>query len=329
MQQASELEQLKSMTVVVADTGDIDAIAQLKPTEATTNPSLILKAATGGKYGHILEAARSVNETAQERIDRVLTGFGAAILEHIPGRVSTEVDARLSFDTNATIAKAEVDARLSFDTNATIAKARRIIGLYEAMGISRERILIKIAATWQGCEAARVLEAEGIHCNMTLIFCTAQAEAAAQAHATLISPFVGRIYDWFKASEGACWDEAANSGLKDPGVQSVTAIYKRLKAAGSKTQIMGASFRNKGEILALAGCDLLTISPKLLNELDSSFAVVQPALTTEGLEATAPISISEPDFLIALTMSAVASEKLAAGIRSFAVDTEKLQAHLV
>ena len=164
---------------------------------------------------------------------------------------------------------------------------------------------------------------------MTLIFCTAQAEAAAQAHATLISPFVGRIYDWFKASEGACWDEAANSGLKDPGVQSVTAIYKRLKAAGSRTQIMGASFRNKGEILALAGCDLLTISPKLLTELDSSFAVVQPALTTEGLEATAPISISEPDFLLALTMSAVASEKLAAGIRSFAVDTEKLQAHLV
>ena len=303
MQQASELEQLKSMTVVVADTGDIDAIAQLKPTEATTNPSLILKAATGGKYTHILEAARSVNEPAEARIDRVLTGFGAAILEHIPGRVSTEVDARLSFD-----------------TNATIAKARRIIGLYEAMGISRERILIKIAATWQGCEAARVLEAEGIHCNMTLIFCTAQAEAA---------PFVGRIYDWFKAAEGACWDEAANSGLKDPGVQSVTAIYKRLKAAGSKTQIMGASFRNKGEILALAGCDLLTISPKLLNELDSSFAQVLPTLTTEGLEQSAPISISEADFLLALAMSAVASEKLAAGIRSFAVDTEKLQAHLV
>lgn len=312
MQQASELEQLKSMTVVVADTGDIDAIAQLKPTEATTNPSLILKAATGGKYTHILEAARSVNEPAEARIDRVLTGFGAAILEHIPGRVSTEVDARLSFD-----------------TNATIAKARRIIGLYEAMGISRERILIKIAATWQGCEAARVLEAEGIHCNMTLIFCTAQAEAAAQASATLISPFVGRIYDWFKAAEGACWDEAANSGLKDPGVQSVTAIYKRLKAAGSKTQIMGASFRNKGEILALAGCDLLTISPKLLNELDSSFAQVLPTLTNEGLEQSAPISISEADFLLALAMSAVASEKLAAGIRSFAVDTEKLQAHLI
>lgn len=311
MQQVNELAQLKGMTVVVADTGDIDAIARIKPTEATTNPSLILKAATGGSYGHILEAARAVNESPELRIDRVLTGFGAAILEHIPGRVSTEVDARLSFD-----------------TNATIAKARRIIALYEAMGISRERILIKIAATWQGCEAARVLEAEGIHCNMTLIFCSVQAEAAAQAQATLISPFVGRIYDWFKANEGACWNETANAGLKDPGVQSVTAIYKRLKAAGSKTQIMGASFRNKGEILALAGCDLLTISPKLLAELETSFAPVPRVLSTEGLESTAPIAITESDFLTSLAMSAVASEKLAAGIRSFVIDTEKLQAHL-
>ena len=311
MQQASELEQLKSMTTIVADTGDIETIARLKPAEATTNPSLILKAATSGSYAHILEAARAARETPAERIDRVLTAFGAAILESIPGRVSTEVDARLSFD-----------------VNATIAKARRIIALYESMGISRERVLIKIAATWQGCEAARVLEAEGIHCNMTLIFCTAQAEAAAQAGATLISPFVGRIYDWFKAAEGACWDEAANSGPKDPGVQSVTAIYKRLKSAGSKTQIMGASFRNKGEILALAGCDLLTISPKLLNELANSYAPV-PRVLGADVEAGAPISISQADFLMALTMSPVASEKLAAGIRSFAVDTEKLQAHLV
>lgn len=310
MQQASELEQLKSLTTIVADTGDIETIAKLKPAEATTNPSLILKAATSGSYSHILEAARAAHETPAERIDRVLTGFGAAILEHIPGRVSTEVDARLSFD-----------------ANATIAKARRIIALYESMGVSRERVLIKIAATWQGCEAARVLEAEGIHCNMTLIFCTAQAEAAAQANATLISPFVGRIYDWFKAAEGACWDEAANSGLKDPGVQSVTAIYKRLKSAGSKTQIMGASFRNKGEILALAGCDLLTISPKLLNELANSYAPAPRVLSADA-EDGAPISISQADFLMALAMSPVASEKLAAGIRSFAVDTEKLQAHL-
>ena len=311
MQQANELSQLSTMTVVVADTGDIEAIARLKPQEATTNPSLILKAATSGRYEHILEAARRVPESPAERIDRVLTAFGAAILEHIPGRVSTEVDARLSFD-----------------VRATVAKARRIIALYEAMGISRERILIKIAATWQGCEAARILEAEGIHCNMTLIFCTAQAEAAAQAQATLISPFVGRIYDWFKAAEGASWDETANAGPKDPGVQSVTAIYKRLKSAGSKTQIMGASFRNKGEILALAGCDLLTISPKLLGELEASFAPVPRMLSTDSLRPSAPIEITESRFLTELAMSPVASDKLPAGIRNFVIDTEKLQAHL-
>lgn len=308
---ASELAQLKTMTVVVADTGDIETIARLKPSEATTNPSLILKAATSGNYQSILSAAKAAPESAQDRIDRVLTGFGAAILEHIDGRVSTEVDARLSFD-----------------TAATIAKARRIIALYEAMGISRERILIKIAATWQGCEAARVLELEGIHCNMTLIFCEAQALAAAQAKATLISPFVGRIYDWFKANEGATWDEAANAGLKDPGVQSVTAIYKRLKGAGSKTQIMGASFRNKGEILALAGCDLLTISPKLMAELDASVSPVTRVLSPDTVPPCAPIAITESDFMMALTMSAVASDKLSSGIRSFVVDTEKLQALL-
>lgn len=311
MQPTSELEQLKSMTVVVADTGDIDTIARVRPAEATTNPSLILKAAVSGGYAPILDAARAVNEDADERIDRVLVGFGSAILEHIPGRVSTEVDARLSFD-----------------TAATVAKARRIIALYEAQGIGRERILIKIAATWQGCEAARILEAEGIHCNMTLIFCQAQAEAAAQAKATLISPFVGRIYDWFKANEGAMWDEAANAGPRDPGVQSVTGIYKRLKAAGSKTQIMGASFRNKGEILALAGCDLLTISPKLIGELESSFAPVSRLLSNDNLTPTAPIAISQTEFLTAVMMSPVASDKLASGIRSFVLDTEKLQALL-
>ena len=187
----SELSQLKRMTTVVADTGDIEEIARLKPSEATTNPSLILKAATSGRYDRFIEDARRIAESPAERIDRVLTAFGAAILEHIPGRVSTEVDARLSFN-----------------TAATIEKARRIISLYEAMGISRERILIKIAATWEGCEAARVLEAEGIHCNMTLIFALAQAEASAQAGATLISPFVGRIYDFYKAKAGAAWDEA-------------------------------------------------------------------------------------------------------------------------
>ena len=211
---SSELAQLKTMTTIVADTGDIDTIARLKPSEATTNPSLILKAASSGRYDQLLDAARAVDEAPELRIDRVLVGFGSAILEHIAGRVSTEVDARLSFN-----------------WRATVEKARRLIALYEAQGIDRSRVLIKIAATWQGCQAARVLEAEGIHCNMTLIFSTAQAVASAQAGATLISPFVGRIYDWFKAAEGPNWDERAMAGANDPGVQSVRAIYKTLKAA--------------------------------------------------------------------------------------------------
>ena len=307
----SELAQLRSMTTVVADTGDIEEIARLKPSEATTNPSLILKAATSGKYDRFIEDARRVPETAAQRIDRVLTSFGAAILEHIPGRVSTEVDARLSFN-----------------TAATIEKARRIIALYEAMGISRERILIKIAATWEGCEAARVLEAEGIHCNMTLIFALEQAEASAQAGATLISPFVGRIYDFYKKKAGAAWDEAAMAGVCDPGVQSVTTIYRRLKSAGSKTQIMGASFRNKGEILALAGCDLLTISPKLLDSLEAEIRPVPQMLSVAALEPTDPIVITEPDFRFALNQSEVASDKLPGGIRSFVADTLKLEALL-
>ena len=306
----SELAQLKAMTTVVADTGDIDTIARLKPTEATTNPSLILKAAASGRYDRLIKAAKTNNEAPELRVDRVLVGFGCAILEHIAGRVSTEVDARLSFD-----------------WRATVQKARRIIALYEAQGIDRSRVLIKIAATWQGCQAARVLEAEGIHCNMTLIFCTAQAEASAQAQATLISPFVGRIYDWFKAAEGASWNEAAMAGANDPGVQSVRAIYKRLKSAGSRTQIMGASFRNKGEILALAGCDLLTISPKLIAELDASVGPVSQALAAPPITQE-KICISEPDFYYALNCSTVATDKLSSGIRSFVADTEKLQALL-
>ena len=306
----SELAQLKTMTTVVADTGDIDTIAQLKPTEATTNPSLILKAAASGRYDRLLNAAKTHDEAPELRVDRVLVGFGCAILEHIAGRVSTEVDARLSFD-----------------WRATVEKARRIIALYEAQGIDRSRVLIKIAATWQGCQAARVLEAEGIHCNMTLIFCTAQAEASAQAQATLISPFVGRIYDWFKAAEGASWDEAAMAGANDPGVQSVRAIYKRLKSAGSCTQIMGASFRNKGEILALAGCDLLTISPALIAELNASTSPVARALTSPACTEE-KLCISESDFYFALNSSAVATDKLSSGIRNFVADTEKLQALL-
>lgn len=307
----SELEQIKTMTVIVADTGDIDTIAKLKPTEATTNPSLILKAVAGGAYDAIVNEAKSAKESAALRIDRVLTGFGCRILEHIPGRVSTEVDARLSFD-----------------TKATVEKARRIIALYEAQGVSRERVLIKIAATWEGACAAQILEAEGIHCNMTLIFCLAQAKAAAQAQATLISPFVGRIYDWYKASEGPNWNETAMAGANDPGVQSVRAIFKCLKAAGSCTQVMGASFRNKGEILALAGCDLLTVSPKLIAELSESFSPVIKALDAEKITPTGPISISQSEFLYELNRSAVAVDKLSSGIRNFATDTEKLEALL-
>ncbi len=306
----SELEQLKTMTTIVADTGDIDTIARLRPSEATTNPSLILKAAASGSYESILEAARAASDSPSERIDRVLVGFGCAILEHVAGRVSTEVDARLSFD-----------------WRATVEKARRIIALYEAQGIDRSRVLIKIAATWQGCEAARVLEAEGIHCNMTLIFCLAQAVAASQAQATLISPFVGRIYDWFKAAEGASWNEAAMAGANDPGVQSVREIYQTLKASGSRTQIMGASFRNKGEILALAGCDLLTVSPALIGELAQGSGTVERALTPPAA-VREPVRISEGDFYFALNSSAVAVDKLSAGIRGFVADTEKLQALL-
>lgn len=312
MTPSNRLEALRQWTTVVADTGDIDEIARLKPTEATTNPSLILKAAQTTRGEAILAAARCANESPRLRIDRVVTDFGKAILEHIPGRVSTEVDARLSFD-----------------TRATIEKARRLIALYEAGGVSRERVLIKIAATWEGCEAARVLEQEGIHCNMTLIFSLAQAKAAAQAGATLISPFVGRIYDWAKKEAGSAWNEAENAGTKDPGVQSVTAIYRTLKAAGSKTQIMGASFRNLGEITALAGCDLLTIAPKFIDALRGDEAPLERVLSSDTLTPTAPVAITESEFRWETTMSAMANEKLAQGIRAFAADTETLEKLLV
>ena len=283
----SELSQLKTWTTVVADTGDIDEIARVRPTEATTNPSLILKAAMTPRGEAVLREARRAPESASDRIDRVLTAFGAEILQHIPGRVSTEVDARLSFN-----------------TRATVEKARRIIALYEALGISRERILIKIACTWEGTQAARVLELEGIHCNMTLIFDLPQTIAASQARATL---------------------ETAMAGVNDPGVQSVTRIWKALKASGSKTQVMGASFRNKGEITALAGCDLLTIAPKFIDELNTTFAPLPRVLDAEKLKSVEPLTISECDFRYALNASPLASGKLAQGIRSFAADTEKLE----
>jgi transaldolase len=303
------LEGLKRHTVIVADTGDIDAIERLQPRDATTNPSLILKAAELPRYQPLLRAAVAGATAPQDKLDRVLVAFGVEIVKRIAGRVSTEVDARLSFD-----------------TRSTIERARRLIALYEAQGVARERVLIKIASTWEGVRAAEVLEREGIHCNMTLLFCTAQALAAAAAGATLISPFVGRIYDWYKRAAGASWDEAAHAGANDPGVRSVREIYARLKGAGYRTQIMGASFRNVGQILALAGCDLLTISPELLQHLAAAEGDVPRAL--DGAPPAPAERLSEAEFRWQLNENAMATEKLAEGIRIFAADAVRLQARL-
>jgi transaldolase len=305
------LEGLKRHTVIVADTGDIEAIAHWRPRDATTNPSLILRAADLPRYRPLIRAARDAGgaETASEVVDRLLVGFGVEILRHIDGRVSTEVDARLSFD-----------------TPASIRRARRLIALYEARGVARSRVLIKIASTWEGIRAAQVLETEGIHCNMTLLFCTAQAVASADAGATLISPFVGRIYDWYRKAAGATWDEQANAGADDPGVASVRAIHARLKGAGYRTEIMGASFRNVGQILALAGCDLLTISPDLLERLAAAHGDVPRAL--DGAAPASREPLAEAAFRWQLNDNAMATEKLAEGIRIFAADAARLERRL-
>ena len=302
------LETLRQWTTLVADTGDIDEIIRVKPTEATTNPSLILKAANSPRGESFIRAALTVKESPAERTDRILVGFGTSILEHIPGRVSTEVDARLSFD-----------------VEGTVAKARRIIGLCEAAGVSRDRVLIKIAATWEGAQAVRILESEEIHCNMTLIFDVVQAIAAAQSGGTLISPFVGRIRDWHKAAAGDAWVDADNEGPADPGVRSVTEIFRTLKAAGSRTQIMGASFRNLEEIRAIAGCDLLTIAPKFIDALENSEEPLERRLDANAIAVTGPVSIGEVEFRTRLNASAMATEKLSQGIRAFVADTEKLE----
>jgi transaldolase len=306
----SRLNALKRWTTIVADTGDIAAIERLRPRDATTNPSLILKAAQKPEYRPLLvETLREYRrETAAAQLDRVLVAFGARILAVIEGRVSTEVDARLSFD-----------------TRATVEKARHLVALYEAVGVARERVLIKIAATWEGIRAAEVLEREGIHCNLTLLFAMAQAEACAQAGVTLISPFVGRIYDWYKKAAGSQWDEAAMSGANDPGVRSVRAIFARLKGGGYRTEIMGASFRNVGQVIALAGCDLLTISPELLDELSASDGDVPRALDPATIGRTARIELDERGFRWGLNDDAMATEKLAEGIRAFAADAAKLE----
>jgi transaldolase len=307
----NQLEQLKTYTTVVADTGNFHQLAQFAPQDATTNPSLILKAVQQPEYAPLLREAVAAHgaRPLEEIVDRLLVRFGLEILKIVPGRVSTEVDARLSFD-----------------RAATLARAHRLIALYEAAGIGRERVLIKIAATWEGIQAARELELEGIHTNLTLLFAFAQAVACGDAGVRLISPFVGRIYDWHKKAAGSAWDEAANAGARDPGVRSVTAIYRHYKKFGIATEVMGASFRNLGQIAALAGCDLLTIAPELLAQLQASETPLQRSLDPAAARDLdlPPVHFDEAGFRYALNEDAMATEKLAEGIRAFAADAAKL-----
>ena len=308
----NQLDALRQWTTVVADTGDFKQLSISKPQDATTNPSLILKAVQKPEYRPLLDAAvkKHSGKPLDEVIDRLLVSFGTEILSIIPGRVSTEVDARLSFDTAATVARGE-----------------RIVALYKAEGIDTEkRLLIKVASTWEGIEAARQLERKGIRTNLTLLFSFAQAVACGAAGVQLISPFVGRIYDWYKKSAGSSWDEAANAGANDPGVKSVRQIYAYYKQHGIKTEVMGASFRNIGQIQALAGCDLLTISPELLAELAANNEPLQRALDPKSTGAdVAKVSYDEAGFRFALNEDAMATEKLAEGIRAFAADAVKLE----
>jgi transaldolase len=307
----NQLEQLKQYTTVVADSGDFRQLARYAPRDATTNPSLILKAVRKPEYAPLLKAAAAAQKgrPVDAVADEVLVRFGREILKIVPGRVSTEVDARLSFD-----------------TAASVARAHRLIEMYEDAGIGRERVLIKLAATWEGIQAARALEREGIHCNMTLLFAFGQAVACGEADATLVSPFVGRIYDWYKQRAGAGWDEAANALANDPGVKSVARIYTYYKKFGIDTEVMGASFRHVGQIQALAGCDLLTISPELMTELQNSATPLARALDPVAAQS-APIhavTFNEPTFRFALNDDAMAHDKLAEGIRAFAADADKL-----
>ena len=308
---SSLLEQLRAVTTVVADTGELPAIKAFKPEDATTNPSLILKAVTLPEYASLLDSivisARALSADlavqVEEAADRLIVALGCEVLKHVPGRISTEVDARLSFD-----------------TAATIEKARKLIGLYEYQGIPRSRVLIKIASTWEGIRAAEQLEKEGINCNLTLLFSFAQARACAEAGAFLISPFVGRILDWYKAKTGESY-----TAENDPGVKSVKAIYQYYKQHGYSTVVMGASFRSPEEVLALAGCDRLTISPNLLQDLEEASGELVRALTDDGLRLPRPAPLSEAEFRWQHNEDAMATEKLAEGIRNFAVDQVKLE----
>jgi len=310
---ASQLDQLKKMTVVVADTGDFESIKEYQPRDSTTNPSLILAAASKPEYAHLVDKAvtdrkgsgLSGSKQIEDIIDHVLVNFGLEILKIVPGRVSTETDARLSFD-----------------TAGTIAKAKQLIGLYEKNGISRERVLIKIASTWEGIRAAEALQKEGINCNLTLLFSFPQAIACAEAGVKLISPFVGRILDWYKAA-----NKRDYAPTEDPGVKSVSQIFEYYKKFGYKTEIMGASFRNKGEITELAGCDLLTISPNLLGELAASHDPLPKKLDANAAKSAnvEKVSFDEKTFRFQLNEDAMATEKTAEGIRKFSADIVKLE----
>lgn len=313
----NQLEQLRTMTTVVADTGDIEAINQYQPIDATTNPSLLLKAAQMPQYREHVETAihygktvsHNVTEQLVKTLDKIAVIFGTEILKIIPGRVSTEVDARLSFD-----------------TEATLLRAQHLIDLYQEAGVDRERVLIKIASTWEGIRAAQQLEKQGIHCNCTLLFDIAQAVAAAEAGVTLISPFVGRILDWYKKTDGV----ESYVPVDDPGVKSVTSIYNYFKNHDYKTAVMGASFRNKEEILELAGCDLLTIAPSLMKELQGLNDDITQKLSVDSAKAQKieVIDVSEASFRWLMNSDAMATEKLAEGIRNFTADTIKLESYI-
>jgi transaldolase len=312
---ANQLEQLKAMTTVVADTGDIEAIAKFQPQDATTNPSLLLKAASLPAYQQLLQQAvdwaKSQSDDKEQQVidaaDKLSVLIGLEILKIVPGRISTEVDARLSFD-----------------TQASIEKARKLMAMYKEAGIGNDRILIKLASTWEGIQAAKQLESEGINCNLTLLFSFAQAQACAEAGVYLISPFVGRILDWYKKSTG----KESYQAHEDPGVVSVTNIYNYYKAHGYKTVVMGASFRNVDEVLELAGCDRLTISPQLLDELNNSEAPVVQKLSSDVNEKAKGPALTEAAFRWEMNEDAMATEKLAEGIRNFAVDQNKLEQQL-
>ena len=303
------LEALREHTTIVADTGDFESIRKYTPRDATTNPSLILKAAQMEEYSELVNKVTYEAKNIDDALDKLAVLFGLEILKIVPGRVSTEVDARLSFD-----------------TTATLKKARSLIARYEKNGINRERILIKIASTWEGIRAAEELEKEGIHCNLTLLFSFAQAIACAEAKVRLISPFVGRIMDWHKAKTGQEF-----SPTDDPGVQSVTRIYNYYKKFDYATEVMGASFRNIGEITELAGCDLLTISPKLLDQLQETKGEIQRKLSKASAVASPDerVTLNESAFRWELNEDACATEKLSEGIRRFAADTEKLESFIL